>query len=344
MNRKEFMKFTASIIGGLSLPFGMESLVNAANEHDTSLALDVSYLDKGLTAMARADHWFDAHWGAAVIAGFYLCTENQLDEQTTVAVKNQLDAVIQLRAEQFLPFSEESSDERLIEDIPQALRPAIEGGLRAHGHAVIFSSLSMKALRDVPHAAHPTMIRRLCGLSDQISKISPQSLAGDGAPYVDTQAMIEATFDSLSRFHVVLGRPSVRRPNFTHMVTHTEALLNLEKMGYADLAAMGRLGQKVHINAQVPQIDTEIEQTLTNATLETVMEPDFWIDADHQDQWSRSWNATDNRNGDWIASGHLFKVLYAFHRLINRIEDKEKEKLCSRILLERYSNPEVQGG
>ena len=42
--------------------------------------------------------------------------------------------------------------------------------------------------------------------------------------------------------------------------------------------------------------------------------------------------------------GHLFKVLYSYHRLIRRIEDKEKVRLCSMILLERYVNPNVQGG
>jgi len=46
----------------------------------------------------------------------------------------------------------------------------------------------------------------------------------------------------------------------------------------------------------------------------------------------------------WIAKGHLFKVLYSYHRLVRRIHDLEKVKLCSRILLERYLNPSVQGG
>jgi hypothetical protein len=40
----------------------------------------------------------------------------------------------------------------------------------------------------------------------------------------------------------------------------------------------------------------------------------------------------------------LFKVLYSYHRLIRRVEDTEKVKLCSRILLERYMDPNVQGG
>jgi hypothetical protein len=51
----------------------------------------------------------------------------------------------------------EPADEILIERVPMALRPAIQDGLRAHGHAVIFSSLSTKALRGAPQMAQPTL-------------------------------------------------------------------------------------------------------------------------------------------------------------------------------------------
>ena len=70
----------------------------------------------------------------------------------------------------------------------------------------------------------------------------------------------------------------------------------------------------------------------------------YWENETNQAQWNRMWNATDNRNGYRIAAGHLFKVLYSYHRLIRRIEDKAKVRLCSMILLERYVNPNVQGG
>ena len=71
-----------------------------------------------------------------------------------------------------------------------------------------------------------------------------------------------------------------------------------------------------------------------------------WIEGSRRnhERWRRSQDLKDSPNGDWIAAGHLFKVLYSYHRLIGRIKDKEKVKLCSRILLERYINPEVQGG
>lgn len=97
---------------------------------------------------------------------------------------------------------------------------------------MIFASLSVKALRDAPQMAQPAVIQGLCGLSRQIAGISPQKSVGPETLYADTQAMIKATFDSLARSKGLLGHPSILRPNFTHMTTHTEALLNLEMMGY----------------------------------------------------------------------------------------------------------------
>jgi hypothetical protein len=294
--------------------------------------------------MARAEGWFDAHWGAAVLAGYYLCRENHFDKQTAAGIKKQLDALVQLRARQFVSLPEEATDETLIEDVPRALRHAMDGGLRAHGHAAIFASLSTKALRDAPQMARPALVQRLCGLSQQIAGIAPRKAVGPATAYADTQTMIEATFDSLARFKNLLGRPSIRRPNFTHMTTHTEALMNLEMMGYPDLARVGHEGHGVHIGVPVPRIDREGHAEANRATLEVVMSESYWEDEKNHDRWSRAWNAKNNRNGHWIAAGHLFKVLYSFHRLIRRIDDKEKVRLCSMILLERYVNPDVLGG
>jgi len=345
MDRREFVELSTRVIGGLAIPGVIDSLAGAAEtDAGGDNVLDDSYLEKGLTGMARADGWFNAHWGAAVLAGYYMCKENRIDEKTNEAIREQLDAVVRSQAEQFAPLPPEPADETLIANVPAALRPAIVGGLRAHGHAVIFASLSSRALRDAPQMAQPTLIERLCGLSKQIAANQPEKPAGDRVAYDDSQAMIEATFDSLVRFKGLLGRPSIRRPNFTHMVTHTEALMNLETMGYEDLARVGYVGHQAHIGAPVPEFDPTTNAERQRATLADVMSEGYWQDEQNVDHWNRAFSATDNRNGYWVAFGHLFKVLYSYHRLIQRIDDGEKVRLCSMILLERYLNPEVQGG
>ncbi|MBI1312940.1 hypothetical protein GC176_16745 [bacterium] len=347
MNRNEFLRLSAGVIAGFGMA-GIDGGWARAREAGGSgdATLDESWLVKGLTAMVQANGWFDAHWGAAVIAGYYLCNENEFDEITRTGIRQQLETVIEVRAEQFTPLPEAKADERRIPEVAAALRPAIEDGLRAHGHAVIYASLATKALREAPHMATPKIINGLCGLSRQIARHKPerpQNVDGDGA-YPSSQAMIAATFDSLARFKDLVGDPTIRRPNFTHMVTHTEALLNLDELGYAALARTGHLGHRAHIGAPVPDTVPHRNAQAQRASLQDVMSGDFWNDEAHRDSWRRKWSISENPNGYWIAAGHLFKVLYAYHRLIRHMEDAEQIRLCSAVLLERYINPAVQGG
>lgn len=336
MSRHEFLKLIAGLFAGMGIR-GSE----AAQEK--AAAPDPAYLERGLTAMARAQTWFDAHWGAGILAGYYLCRDHSLSAETVSGIRRQMDTVIEVRPEQFQPMPDGGADKQRIDDIPKALLPAMKGGLRAHGHAVIFASLSTRALRDAPHMARPGIIDALCGLSRQIAKLKPQRPTPATQGYTGTQAMIDATFESLARFQPLLGHVEVRRPNFTHMITHTEALMNLEQIGFGDLARAGHLGHRVHISAPVPEVPHSTAEA-RRATMEKVMSGAFWSDPANTGLWKEKWNQTTNPNGDWIASGHLFKVLYSHHRLLSRVQDAARARLCTAILLERYINPAVQGG
>jgi len=342
MDRKEFVKLCTGIIGGLGIHQILGDSANA--EPEDNHALSDSYLERGLIGMANTKgHWFGAHWGASVLAGYYLCKENNLNEETVAAIKGQLDNIIELRKGQFVSLPKEPSNESLINDVPRSLSPSIRDGLRADGHAVIFASISTKAMRDVPHMAQPSIVNSLDKLSRAIGKGRAKKPTGV-ATYVDTQAMIDATFDSVARFRGVLGRPSVKRPNFTHMMTHTDALMTLDMMGYEDVARDGHSGHRAHIAAAVPDVDHKVHPLVNHLTLEDVMCETFWTNQEHLTQWNKKTDLSTNRNGDWIAAGHLFKVLYSYHRLTKRIKDERKIRLCSAILLERYINPDVQGG
>jgi len=339
--RREFVELLAGILGGMGIGRFAEA---SDSENSSGVPLDDSYLEEGLTGMARSKGWFNAHLGAAVLAGYYMCKENQLSAGTVAGIKKQLDALIQVHKAQFTPFPKMAADESLIEETPAALGPAVEGGLRAHGHAVIFTTISTRALRDAPHMAIPPLITRLCAHNSDIGKKKP-ARPEVRSDYTDSQAMVEALFDSLVRFKPLLGRPTVRRPNFTHMTTHTEALMTLESMGYSKLATTGQLGQQAHIGEPVPEFDPKEHPLVkSRVSLEGVMSEGYWESEENQKQWNNAWNDTTNRNGYWVAFGHLFKVLYSYHRLIGRIKDKEKVHLCNEILLERYINPDVQGG
>lgn len=339
LSRKDFLRLTTGILSGLGIP-GVTSAADAGRAEP----LGEHYLTQGLTAMARAQTWFDAHWGAGILAGYYLCRDHPLDAATVAGIRQQMDTVLKVRAEQFSPMKEGAVEEKHIAEVTEALRPAMQGGLRAHGHAVIFAALATRALRDAPQMARAVITEPLCGLSRQIVKLKPQKPAPGAQGYVGTQAMIETTFDSIARFQSLLGHPEIRRPNFTHMITHTEALMSLEQMGFANLARAGHAGHRAHISAPVPTVPGTAATGDHQRVLESVMNGSFWSDAANKARWQERWNETSNPNGDWIASGHLFKVLYSYHRLMSRVGDPDKVKICTAILLERYLNPAVQGG
>ena len=343
--RREFIQLSAGIVAGLGIPGVFDGVADAAdNEPAGGLSLHDSYLEKGLTGMARSKGWFHAHLGAAVLAGYYMCRENRFSDAIVTRIKTQLDSLIQAHEAPFTPFENLKADKALIEDVPVALAPAVEGGLRAHGHAVIYTALSVRALRDAPHMADSRIIKLLCGHNGQIAAKNP-AVPKVRSDYANTQAMIEALFDSLTRFKPLLGRPSVRRPNFVHMTTHTEALMTLNSLGYAELVKIGQLGHQAHIGEPVPEFDpAEHPLEECDSKLSDVMSEAFWESEENRRVWNQPWVEKKNPNGYWLAFGHLFKVLYSYHRLIGYIKNKDKVALCSRILLERVVNPNVQGG
>lgn len=345
LDRREFVQLSAGIIGGLGIPGVFDGAVAAADANGASgTSLDTSYLEQGLTGMARSKGWFNAHLGAAVLAGYYMCRENRFSDAIVTSIRTQLDALIQAHQQQFTPFQNLQADESRVNDVPTSLQPAIEGGLRAHGHAAIYTAISVRALRDAPHMADPRIINLLCGHNGQIAKKEPK-VPESPTNYVDTQAMIQALFDSLARFKPLLGHPSVTRPNFTHMTTHTEALMTLETLGFPELTQTGHLGHQAHISEPVPDFDpAEHPLEECRSTLADVMSDEFWQSEENLTAWNKPWALKTSPNGYWLAFGHLFKVLYSYHRLIGRIEDKEQVRLVSRILLERTVNPHVQGG
>ena len=150
MERRDFVRLSAGIVAGLGIPGVFDGETKAADTERGGGSLDELYLEKGLTGMARSQGWFNAHLGAAVLAGYYMCKENRFSDAIVGSLRTPLDALIQAHEQQFEPFQNVKARTELIGDVPAALRPAIEGGLRAHGHAVIYTSLSVRALRDAP--------------------------------------------------------------------------------------------------------------------------------------------------------------------------------------------------
>ncbi len=294
--------------------------------------------------MARADDWFGAHWGAALIAGSFLCAEAGLTEEAQSAIRAELDVLRVKKQEACRAFAHAPRQEDFIVPLKDSLLAAMDGGLREHGHAVIYTSLALRALQELPHLAIPAIVDPICGWNRVIAKVRPHAAPEDTTLYRDERHLVDATLMGLLRFEALVGHPGIHRPNFTHWITHTEALRRFKLEGFGDVWEAGCAGHRAHVATEVPVIRGADSADRTGVSLAAIQAESFWRDASRQEVWHEPWSLRGNPNGDWIAAGHLFKVLYAFFHVTREIQDDVLVQRCARILFERYFDPEVLGG
>jgi hypothetical protein len=100
--------------------------------------LSSDYLIKGITGLSRASQGspMEGHYGAAVIAAYYFCRENDLDKKTEKAVQKQIDQLISKFEPFFISLPAEDPEPGAISHIIQALDVNVHE-LRAIGHNVI---------------------------------------------------------------------------------------------------------------------------------------------------------------------------------------------------------------
>jgi hypothetical protein len=316
--------------------------------------VDREYLDYGLTGMGRAcdrPGWFQAHWGAAVLASYFLRRDADLNAAVDTSVKTQADLLVDVRDSYFVPLKGEDPDPKLIETVAGALEGPITG-YRAHGHHVIFASLALRALEEAPHMATPALTRGLSKITERIGKKAaapdpPYNRENPLPAYTDEASIANALFDCLLRWEGVRfaqeGEKGLVRPNFTHQITYTDALIQLHRMGRDELARRGHAAHQIAINTAPPEGTAGKEEPHPLATLDVVLSPDYWQDEQNCDAWKGRFDSATNRMGDWVV-GHLFKILYSYLRVRNLIADREKATRVDRIVLERYVDPLASGG
>jgi hypothetical protein len=312
------------------------------------------YLVLGLTGLARACEqpgWFQAHWGAAVLAACYLCREHDLDDRLVGAIRTQVDAMIEKRASYFRPLEPQQADAALVEQVARALEQPISG-LRSHGHAATFAALALRALDDAPEMATPSVIEGLCRISQRIGRNKPLA---DHAynrehplpAYTGERSIAEAVYDCILRYEGVRYLPAdaggARRPNFTHEITYSDALIQLHRMGYAELAHRGHAPHGIYVNTVPPPSLPRDRPMHPFARLDVVLSAEFWEYEPNVRGWSADFDATSARMGDWVV-GHQFKLLYSLARMRPLVADPEKARRVERVVLERFVEPTTAGG
>jgi hypothetical protein len=271
---------------------------------------DGGYLARGLMSLATISPkgWVPGHAGAAVIAGHFFCVDHGLDARAVKAVRANLDGCI-ARTPQDYPEPDPGPGRADPERIVERLAPRMHE-LRAGGHDKIYAALALRALRARPDFATPAIVDGICRLLDALYASRRAEAPSDWArahPLAPCESPSELAAETLR----ATLRPwshvrEVGASGVLHWVTHAEALVALEDLGYGDLARRGYAAHRQHVHRPVAERPDEPPRR-----------PPFdWRAAAY-------WESDRPRRlfqGSWLG-GHAFKLPHSLFRLLALVED-----------------------
>ena len=302
--------------------------------------IDFGYLQRGVNALARAHrvNTLSGHLGAAVIAGYFLGEQRpDLDDEVYRGITGELDRIIRgesvfspgknavlSASAMFEPFPSEPSREHLVDGIAEALARNI-ARTRESGHNVIFASIAIRAVKDHPDLATPSIIDGIRRLIAGFDNASPGSgyygkdkgringrnirLADDDGvpPFLDLPTMANAVVDDL------IERSAQRRDGFGglwHLINHAAALAELARYGYRDLAVQGlpAFHQHFRLLRTVPDVSAELGPE--TPTVDGPLAPDFW--------------RPERIRRERAHLTHRIKTIYGFGALAELITDEQQ--------------------
>jgi hypothetical protein len=291
--------------------------------------LPKEYLEKGITALSRAGEkgWFSGHYGAAVMAAYYISREKIFVGELQEQLVNRVNDMINLVPEFFVPYPIEAADPEQIDRIVDGISLNLKT-LRTSGHGVVLGTLALKGLRDLPHMVTPAIVNGICKILDNachdglnryygIENYDEIEVYDDEIPaYQNEHDMIKRAFEECEivyetqvinnkRYHFVGEKE--------HGITHAHAIYDLLSMGYVELAQEGFKNHRLQmkLNRMIPPVPSRIEKS--NFT--GIMDIKYW---------SQSYK-----------DPHCLKVPYAALSLLTKLmpeEQKQYEEYVCNIL------------
>lgn len=290
--------------------------------------------------MARAHRVsaMSGHLGAAVVAGYFIGEQHpDLDEKVYTGIEAELERIIRgesvfspkkdaaLNAPaMFEPFAKEQPQENLIDGIADALWRNINS-TRESGHNVIFASIAIRALKDHPDLATPSItdgVRKLIARFDNASpgsgyygkargRIDGRKITlpnNDGIPpFPDLQTMANAVVDDLIQ-HVAQRREGFGGP--WHVINHAAALAELSRHGYRELALKGLPAFQEHFRLFKTVPDVSEELGAETPTADAPLTPDFW--------------SPEKLRRERAHLTHRIKTIYGFNALAELVANESR--------------------
>ena len=283
---------------------------------DAGQPLEDAYLVQGLDVLCAAHEnssFRDGHRGAAILAAWFLCRTNLVDSAAVQVVRRILDESYPRADDSGFPAEEAEQDG--VRSLLAALEPDIAQLVR-DGHNVIFLSLALRALAEVPHLATPA---RLQGLRKTITALAPRT-RGTGSieiPAVGTPLAAFTLEEFLAHTHVhAHARIGAAGTGYVgHVLTYGCAILDLHALGHRAFADKCRNGFSLQLE-RVRGLTAEVTEPVQPT-------PREFPKADTKEYWVR------RREGGELQLGHLFKYPYAFLRLLGQSGNEALNVRCS---------------
>jgi hypothetical protein len=286
--------------------------------------LDEKYLELGLTALGRTGEkpgWFGGHYGAAVLAAYYMDREYDLPEHVQAGLKRMADHFMIIHPDLFLPYENEQADPALMERLLDGLR-ANAARLSNSGHGLAYGFLALKGLLDRPDLCIPSIVNNFynCliessqGSGDRYWGLEDYSTFGidqvtDIPEYNSLDDMAER---ALAECRVIIPDQTIdgKRYHFTgeveHGLTHAQALIEFHRLGYPELTKSGMVNHRIQmqLNRRIPDFMRETE--IKEPPFDSLFAPEYW---------EKVYN-----------DPHCLKVPYAALYLLHKLPEEKRAK------------------
>lgn len=280
------------------------------------------YLELGVIGMARAAKagWFGGHFGAALLAGYYMSREHELPEHVKDGIERTCEEYRRQQPDWFAPLEQaEQADPALLQRVIDGLKKNVNA-LRTSGHGLALGVLALKALRERPDLIQPSIVEGLALLLEATTEDRQNRYWGIDNYFVitaedvrevpfynTTEEMAKRTFGELHTVvpgRVIDGVKYHLAGEVEHSVTHGQALADLERFGYGELALAGLVNHRIqmYLNRQMPEY----------VLADHVKEPAF-TQIFATEYWAKT-----------FADPHALKVPYAALDLLKRLPEEER--------------------
>ncbi len=263
-------------------------------------------VEKGLIGLANAGsldggNWFVGHFGAEVLSLAFLLLNKQVEPDAEGLVFKRIDEIFTVQAKFFdTPINSSTATKTKsigaspeLNDLESKVQ-ACSSQLYIDGHHTIYGALALKAFNLYPELVKPALIQGLTSLLtvcesagfDRYYKLPSKALTDKKLieKYTFTSPLCAAE-SALEQHHTIYpdgeadGQFYFFSGSRLHLITHAQAILDLQNLGYDDIASNALKAYTQHcICINESKSPTDVQPIKAEAKLDP-RKTSFWLRA-----------------------------------------------------------------